>query len=117
MPRPSDLLCVEVNAVREPDAARHPARLLKQFDRPQAIHREAKLFFIFGFAKMRVELAVVALGKPCALAHEILGDREGRTGRERDPNLRARLRIVEQLQHPLAVGKNCPFVLNDAVGR
>ena len=33
-----DLLGIEMNAMREPDAARHPACLLEQIDRPQAMH-------------------------------------------------------------------------------
>ena len=114
---PRDLLGIEMNAVREPDAARHPAGLLKKIDRPQAIHLEAELFFILGLAEMCVKLAVIALRKLRALDHEVLRDRERRTGRERDANVRAGLRVVEQLQHPLAVGEDRLFVLHHAVGR
>ena len=103
--------------MREPDAARHPACLLEKIDRPQAIHLEAEPLFVLGLAEMGVELAVVALGKLRAFDHEILRDRERRTRRERDANLRAGLWIVEQLQHALAVGEDRLFVLHHAVGR
>src|SRR6202162_819065 len=95
---PGDLLSIEMNAMRDPDAARHPACLLEKIDRPQAIHLKAEPFFILGLAEMRVELAVVALGQARAFDHESLRDRERRTGRERDADVRARLWIVEQLQ-------------------
>ena len=45
------------------------------------------------------------------------GDREGRARRERDADPRAGLPVVEELQHPLAVGENRVFVLHHAVGR
>src|SRR3984957_14295247 len=109
---PRDLLSIEMNAVREPDAARDPACLLEKIDRPHPIHFEAELFFILGLAKMRVELAVVALCKLRAFDHEIFRDRERRTGRKRDANLRARLWIMEQLQRPLAVRKDRCFILH-----
>ena len=60
---PGDLLGVEMNAMREPDPARHPACLLEKIDRPQAIHFEAEALFILGLAEMRVKLAIVALGQ------------------------------------------------------
>ena len=56
-------LGVEMDAVREPDAARHPACLLEKIDRPQAIHLEAERLFVLGLAEMGVKLAIVALGK------------------------------------------------------
>ena len=115
--QPRDLPRVEMNAVGEPDAARHPAGFLEEVDRPQAIHLEAEALFVLGLAEMGVKLAVVALGQARALGHEILRDRERRTGRERDADLGARLRIVEELQHPLAVGEDCLLVLDDAVRR
>ena len=64
---PSDLVRVEMNAVREPDAARHPARFLEKIDRPQAIHLEAEPLFVLGLAEMRVKLAIVALGQAARL--------------------------------------------------
>src|SRR5271165_6927833 len=66
---------------------------------------------------MGVQLTVVALRQARALAHQGLRDRERRTGRERDAYVRAGLRVMEQLQHPLAVGENRVLVLDDAVGR
>ena len=114
---PGDLLGVEMDAVREPDPARHPAGLLQKVDRPQAVHFEAEPLFVVGLAEVGVKLAVVALGQPGALAHQVLRDRERRARRERDADLRARLRVVEQLQHPLAVGEDRVLVLHHAVGR
>ena len=52
-------------------AARHPAGFLQQFDRPQAIHLEAKSLFVRGLAQVGVKLAVVALREPRALGHQI----------------------------------------------
>src|SRR5271165_2423274 len=77
--QPRDLVAVEMNAMREPDATRHPARLLQEIDRPQAIHPEAEPLLILGFAQVGMQLAIVALGKPCAFAHEALRDRKRRT--------------------------------------
>src|SRR5208337_5103014 len=77
---PRDLLGVEMDAVRQPDPARHPARFLQKVDRPQAVAIEAELLLVVGLAEMRVQLAVVALGEARALDHEIFGDRERRTG-------------------------------------
>ena len=48
--QPRDLVGIEMNAMREPDAARHPARLLQEIDRPQAIHLEAEPLLVVGFA-------------------------------------------------------------------
>ena len=116
-PQPADLLGAEMNAVREPGPLRHPAGLLQQIDRPHAIHLEAEALLVLRLAKMGVQLAVVALGEPRGLAHQPLVDRERRTGRERDADLRAGLRIVEELQHALAVGENRLLVLHHRIGR
>src|SRR5271154_5568669 len=97
--QPRDLTRVEMNAVGEPDATRHPAGFLKEIDWPQAIHLEAEPLFVLGLAQVGVKLAVVALGETGAFGHEILGDRKRRARRERDANLRARLGIVKQLEH------------------
>ena len=66
---------------------------------------------------MRVKLAVVALGEARAFPHQLPVDREGRARRERDADPRAGLRVVEQLQHPLAVGDDRVRVLHHVVGR
>ena len=60
---PGDLLGIEMNAVREPGAARHPAGFLEEIDRPQAIHLETEALLVVGLAEMGVQLAVVALGQ------------------------------------------------------
>ena len=103
--------------MREPDPARHPAGLLEEIDRPQAIHVKAELLLVVGLAEMGVKLAVVRFREPCAVDHQALVDRERRTGRERDADPRAGIRIVEQLQDPLAVGEDRVLVLHHAVGR
>ena len=61
--QPRDLLRIEMNAVGEPDAARHPAGFLEQVDRPQAVHLEAEALFVLGLAQVGVKLAIVALGQ------------------------------------------------------
>ncbi len=87
---PRDLLGVEMDAMREPRAPRHPARLLEQIDWPQAIHFQAEALLVLGLAEMRVQLAIVALRQRRAVAHQPLVDRERRARRERDANLRRR---------------------------
>ena len=62
-PEPPDLLRVEMDAVREPGALRHPAGLLEQIDRAQPIHFEAEALLVLGLAEMGVQLAIVALGE------------------------------------------------------
>ena len=114
---PRDLLRVEMDAMREPGALRHPARVLEQIDGAQAVHLQAEALLVRGLAEMGVELAIVALGERGAVAHQPLVDRERRAGRERDADLRAGLRVMEQLQHALAVGEDRVLVLHDAVGR
>ena len=69
---PGDLLSIEMNAVGEPGAARHPAGFLEEVDRPQAVHLEAEALLVLGLAEMGVKLAVVALSQARALGHEIL---------------------------------------------
>ena len=116
-PEPTDLFGVEMNAVREPCALRHPAGLLEQVDRAHFVHVEAEALLVLGFAEMRVQLAIVPFGEPRRIAHQPLVDRERRAGRERDADLRAGLGIVEELQHALAVGQDRLLVLHDGVGR
>src|SRR4029077_8293317 len=115
--QPRDLVSIKMNAVREPDPARHPSCRFKKIDGLQTVHFEAEALFILGLAEMSVKLAVVTLCKLRAFAHEILGDRERRTGRESDANVRAWPRIMKQLQHPLAVGTDRLLVLHHSVRR
>src|SRR5260370_39524196 len=58
--QPRDLFSVEMNAMREPDAARHPTGLLQKIDRPQAIHSKAEPLLVVRLAKVGVKLAIVA---------------------------------------------------------
>ena len=113
---PPDLLRIEMDAVREPRALRHPAGLLEQIDRAQPIHFETEALLVLRLAQMSVQLAIVALGESGAVAHQPLVDRERRTRRERDTDLRAGFGIVEQLQHALAVLEDRVLVLHDASG-
>jgi hypothetical protein len=116
-PQASDFGGAEMDAVREPDALRHPARLLQEIDWAQAVGRQAEALLVLGLAEMGVELAVVALGEGRAIRHQPLADRKGRAWRERDADVGAGPGIMEKPQHALAVGKDGVLVLNDAVGR
>ena len=78
-----------MNAMGEPGARAHPAGLLDQVDRPHAVDFEAKLLFLLGLAKMRMQLAIVALGKARRIRHQPPGHRERRARRERDADFGA----------------------------
>ena len=115
-PEPPDLLRIEVDAMREPGALRHPAGLLEQIDRPQPVHFQAEALLVLGLAQMGVQLAIIVLGQRGAVAHQPLVDRERRARGQRDADLRSRPGIVEQLQHALAVLEDRILVLHDDVG-
>ena len=114
---PADLLRVEMDAMRQPGAAGHPAGLLQQLDGPHAIHRQAEALLVLGFAEVGVQGTVENLGEARGLAHQFAVDRERRARGERDANLRAGSRVVKELQHAFAVGEDRVGFLHHRVGR
>ena len=110
-----DLLFVEMNAVRDPGAGRHPSRLLEQVDRPHAEGGDAVDVLFLRLHEVGVKPAVEAVGERGRPGHYLLGHGERRAGRQSDLDHRTRSRIVIEIQHALAILKDCLCVLNDAV--
>ncbi|MDF9864741.1 hypothetical protein M2437_003723 [Methylorubrum pseudosasae] len=103
--------------VGEPSPPRHPADLFEVIDRALAERLQAEGVLVASFAEMGVKRAIVALGQHGALAHQPLGDGEGGAGGQPDPHHRAGLGIMEQAQHPLAVGEDRVVVLHQRLWR
>ena len=90
--QPRHVAIREMDAMRQPGAGVEPAHILEIVERAHAEHRAAEGILVLGFGQMRVQAAVMLLRQFAAGAHQGLGDGEGRTGRQRHLDHRARRR-------------------------
>ena len=114
---PRDLAVGEVHAVREPDVVAEPPELLQVLDRPHAELLEAERLLLDRLGHVGVQPHAALAGKRSRLGHQLARDAERRTGRQRDPAHRARLRLVELVQRGLVRLEDRVAVLDDAVRR
>src|SRR5208282_350203 len=110
-PEATDLVIVEMDAVRDPRTVAHPADLLEVVDWSAGELLLAIGDLVAGFAKVSVHPAFVTRGEPCGLGHQPLRRVEGRTRRERHLGHGALVAVVPARDHPLAVVENFVSVL------
>jgi hypothetical protein len=112
-----ELLVVEVDAVREPDVRAEPAALLHVGQRARADHLDAEVVLVLGLGQVRVQADLVLSGQPRRLDEQLVGDREGRARRERQPAHGEALGVVEQVDDALAVLEDLVGLLDHVVRR
>ena len=111
----SQLLIVEMDAVRIEHVAARPAERFHIGVGPHPGRFEGKPFFVLRFAKVRVETNAVLPGEHRALAQKIRSDREWRAWRKHHLPHGERGRVVVGLNEPRTVGENGVHVLYDGV--
>ena len=113
----ADLALVEPDAVRQPDAIVEPADPFQIVHGPAAEPRLAPGFLVLRLGEVGVQPDAVARGQDAAVAHQALGDREGRAGGQRDLGHRPVAGLVIAADQPLAVGQDGVLALDHAAWR
>src|SRR5579883_603101 len=114
---PGDLVIVEMDSMRQPDAVAHPADLFEIIDRPAAETSEAIVVLVPGLAEMGMEAAAMLGRERRGRGHDRFRHVERRAGRERDLAERTLRRIVKQVQDALAISENDVVVLHESLVR
>ena len=108
---------VDVDAVREPHVVAEPAEPLEVLDRPAAEALLAEPLLVDRLGEVRVQAHAARARERGRLAHQRLGDRERRAGRDRDPRHRARRRVVVAVDRLRRGLEDRVAILDDLVRR
>ena len=108
----ANLVVVEMDAMRQPDALVQPADFLEIVERAATEMGKAELVLVPRLAEMGMQPAVIFLGQGRAVDHQLPGDVERRAGRDRHAAERALRGVVIFRQHALAVGDHGVVVLH-----
>ena len=112
-----DLGRIEPDAVRQPDPLVEPAEAFQIVERPAAETGAAPGVLVLGLGQMGVQPDPMARGQRGRIAHQALGHRERRAGRQRDLHHRPYARLVMAPDQPLAVGQDDLFGLHHLARR